>query len=90
MRSLLFVPGDPPDKMKKALSARADALILDLEDSVAFANKQRAREETANFLQRKHDDAADRAHQCARQRFRRCDLEAVMPHYSRDDHAAES
>jgi citrate lyase subunit beta/citryl-CoA lyase len=51
MRSLLFVPGDAPDKMKKALNTKADALILDLEDSVAFDNKQRARDETANFLQ---------------------------------------
>jgi citrate lyase subunit beta/citryl-CoA lyase len=35
MRSLLFVPGDSPDKLEKASRASADALILDLEDSVA-------------------------------------------------------
>lgn len=55
LRSLLFVPGDAPEKMQKALSCGADALVIDLEDSVAAANKQRAREETARFLQTKHD-----------------------------------
>lgn len=33
LRSLLFVPGDRPDRMVKALEAGADALILDLEIS---------------------------------------------------------
>ena len=35
MRSLLFIPADSERKLAKALSAGADALILDLEDSVA-------------------------------------------------------
>ena len=51
MRSLLFVPGDRPDQMKKALKAGADALILDLEDSVAAANKAEARRAVSEFLQ---------------------------------------
>ena len=38
LRSLLFVPGDRPDRMEKALGAGADALILDLEDAVAPQN----------------------------------------------------
>ena len=50
LRSLLFVPGDRPDRMEKALGAGADALILDLEDAVAPANKQVARHEVAHFL----------------------------------------
>ncbi|MCC0016974.1 MAG: CoA ester lyase [Rhodobiaceae bacterium] len=50
MRSMLFVPGDSPRKMEKALGSGADALILDLEDSVAPAAKQGARETTAAFL----------------------------------------
>jgi citrate lyase subunit beta / citryl-CoA lyase len=50
LRSLLFVPGDRPDRMEKALGAGADALILDLEDSVAPQNKQVARHEVAHFL----------------------------------------
>ena len=50
MRSLLFVPGDSPRKLDKALSSGADALILDLEDSVAPEAKPAARETTAEFL----------------------------------------
>jgi citrate lyase subunit beta/citryl-CoA lyase len=50
MRSLLFVPGDRPDRMEKALSSGADALILDLEDSVLPEKKAQAREAVAAFL----------------------------------------
>lgn len=50
MRSLLFVPGDSERKLAKALASGADALILDLEDSVAPANRPAARELTAAFV----------------------------------------
>jgi citrate lyase subunit beta/citryl-CoA lyase len=50
LRSLLFVPGDRPDRMEKALDAGADALILDLEDSVAPAARPEARRNVAAFL----------------------------------------
>lgn len=50
LRSLLFVPGDRPDRMEKALGLGADALILDLEDSVAPAAKPAARDMVAAFL----------------------------------------
>lgn len=50
LRSLLFVPGDRPDRMVKALAAGADALILDLEDAVAHAAKPEARRAVADFL----------------------------------------
>jgi citrate lyase subunit beta/citryl-CoA lyase len=59
MRSLLFVPGDRPAMMRKALGSGADALILDLEDSVAVAHKSEARREVLAFL-RETRDAADR------------------------------
>jgi len=52
LRSLLFVPGDRPDRMEKALALGADALILDLEDSVAEAKKGEAREAVVAFLNR--------------------------------------
>jgi citrate lyase subunit beta/citryl-CoA lyase len=52
LRSLLFVPGDRPDRMEKALSSGADALILDLEDSVLPPNKPAARQAVAGFLVR--------------------------------------
>ena len=43
LRSLLFVPGDSERKFIKARASGADALIFDLEDSVAPAEKPRAR-----------------------------------------------
>jgi citrate lyase subunit beta/citryl-CoA lyase len=52
MRSLLFVPADSPGKLGKALGCGADALILDLEDSVAPERKQAARAGAAEFLAR--------------------------------------
>lgn len=50
LRSLLFVPGDRPERMEKALGLGADALILDLEDSVAPSRKDEARAAIASFL----------------------------------------
>jgi citrate lyase subunit beta/citryl-CoA lyase len=50
LRSLLFVPGDRPDRMEKALVCGADALILDLEDAVVPAAKAEARKAVAAFL----------------------------------------
>lgn len=50
LRSLLFVPGDRPDRMAKAAASGADALILDLEDSVAAEKKREARQAVAAFL----------------------------------------
>lgn len=38
-RSLLFVPGNKPDWMEKAIKYNADVLILDLEDSVPDTDK---------------------------------------------------
>lgn len=50
LRSLLFVPGDRADRIAKAQGLAADALILDLEDSVAAQNKQVARANIASVL----------------------------------------
>ena len=50
LRSLLFVPGDRPDRMAKAAALEADALILDLEDAVAPSAKEAARAAVAAFL----------------------------------------
>jgi citrate lyase subunit beta/citryl-CoA lyase len=83
MRSALFVPGDNEKKLAKALGCGADALIVDLEDSVAPSEKQRARIVAVDFLR-----AA--ARQAARPRlFVRVnpldsgetdnDLDAIMP-----------
>jgi citrate lyase subunit beta / citryl-CoA lyase len=50
MRSLLFVPADSPKKLERALASGADALIVDLEDSVALSAKAAARQSAAAFL----------------------------------------
>jgi citrate lyase subunit beta / citryl-CoA lyase len=50
MRSLLFVPADSPKKLDKAMVSGADALIVDLEDSVAYDGKVKARDSAAAFL----------------------------------------
>ena len=51
MRSALFVPADSEKKLTKALGCGADALFIDLEDSVALAAKPRARDVAREFLQ---------------------------------------
>jgi citrate lyase subunit beta/citryl-CoA lyase len=61
IRSLLFVPGGSERKLERALESGADALILDLEDSVSASQKADARGLVADFL------AAHGAHR--RQRF---------------------
>jgi len=50
LRSLLFVPGDRPERFAKAGDSGADAIILDLEDSVAPSAKARARDAVAAYL----------------------------------------
>ena len=50
LRSLLFVPGDRPERFAKASASGADAIIIDLEDSVSLANKAMAREAAAEWL----------------------------------------
>jgi citrate lyase subunit beta/citryl-CoA lyase len=47
---MLFVPGDSPAKLAKGLGSGADALIIDLEDSVAHSAKEAARDVTLAFL----------------------------------------
>ncbi len=58
MRSKLFVPGSRPEFFEKAMRGDADALSLDLEDSVAPPKKSEARRRIAEFLAalpRRHD-----------------------------------
>ena len=76
-RSFLFVPADSQRKLDKAGSAGADALILDLEDSVAPGARADARLLAAEYLLGKQNvwvrinplDSEDSM----------ADLEAVMP-----------
>lgn len=57
MRSLLFVPADSERKLARAAGAGADALILDLEDSVAAERKAAARQMAADYLRQPHGQA---------------------------------
>jgi citrate lyase subunit beta/citryl-CoA lyase len=50
MRSMLFVPGDRPERFAKAAGSGADAVILDLEDAVTPATRPQARRHVADFL----------------------------------------
>jgi len=58
LRSWLFVPGDSERKQDKALGSAADAVILDLEDSVAPAQLPAARTRVASLLQSRRPHGA--------------------------------
>ena len=82
IRSWLFVPGDSERKLDKARSNEADALILDLEDAVADARQDIAREMVRAYLQ----ERAERSRQQLWVRINPldsdlalADLAAVMP-----------
>ena len=51
MRSMLFVPADSERKLARSLSSPADALILDLEDSIAAERRTVARPMVVDFIQ---------------------------------------
>ena len=54
MRSLLFVPADGGAKLDKAFASGADAVILDLEDSITPERKDVARKAALDFLKTAH------------------------------------
>jgi citrate lyase subunit beta / citryl-CoA lyase len=83
MRSLLFVPGDSLKKLEKAFASGTDALIIDLEDSVALSEKSTARDMTRGFLTQ-HATAPNRPRLFVRVNglttgLIEKDLDAVMP-----------
>ncbi|MFE7967829.1 HpcH/HpaI aldolase/citrate lyase family protein [Streptomyces cellulosae] len=48
-RTLLFVPGDRPDRFDKAVRSGTDLVIVDLEDAVAADRKEQARQAAADW-----------------------------------------
>ena len=60
MRSKLFVPGSRKELFKKALNSKADAISLDLEDSVVESRKAEARINIAEFMQSPEVVASDK------------------------------
>ena len=59
MRSMLFVPGDRPDRFAKAEASGADAVILDLEDAVTPEQRPAARAAIAAHLAARPPAARD-------------------------------
>jgi citrate lyase subunit beta / citryl-CoA lyase len=51
LRSYLYVPGDDPRRIEKALATDADAIVLDLEDAVAPNRKEQAKKNAAEVLE---------------------------------------
>ena len=84
MRSLLFVPADSPRKLEKAWGSGADALIIDLEDSVAASAKENARRSAADYL--RHADRGTNAPKLIVRvnaldtGLTDADLDAIVPH----------
>ena len=75
-RSFLFVPADSERKMEKAGGVEADALILDLEDSVAPDARPAARQLAAEYLEDR-DNVWVRVNPVDTEDFE-ADIEAVM------------
>jgi|SRR5579872_291911 citrate lyase subunit beta/citryl-CoA lyase len=83
MRSFLFVPADSDKKLDKAMTSGADALLIDLEDSIALDGKARARDSAAAFV-RNALTATPRPYLCVRVNglqtgLTDADLDAVAP-----------
>ncbi len=83
MRSLLFIPADSPQKLAKGLGSGADALLLDLEDSISLERKEAARDGALEFLAA-HRDKTERPKLIVRinsfaSGFADDDLNAIVP-----------
>lgn len=50
IKSYLFVPGNRPDRIEKALASEANAVIIDLEDAIPMSAKDKVREGVRKFL----------------------------------------
>ena len=76
MRSLLFVPADSGPKLDKAMASGADAVIIDLEDSITPERKAHARAACLEYLKshigQKRPPSPAGAHQRPRHRHDRC------------------
>lgn len=86
LRSWLFVPGDSDKKLGKALGSGADAVIIDLEDSVGEENKPFARVIAGKWLVAHRQQVAEGRNAARWTRINaldtphwREDLAAVMP-----------
>jgi citrate lyase subunit beta / citryl-CoA lyase len=56
LRSFLYVPGDRADRVAKALQSGVDAILIDLEDAVAFSAKEVARQVAVDCLRSRAEE----------------------------------
>ncbi len=68
-RTYLFIPGDRPERFAKAMASGADAVIVDLEDAVAPAAKDRARSALSAWLGAGHGPVVVRINDAASSGF---------------------
>lgn len=80
IRSWLFVPGDSERKLSKVAASGADAVIIDLEDSVPEANKAEARTHARQWLSA-HGEQVLAGGSCARW----VRINALGSHHWRED-----
>ena len=80
LRSLLFVPADRPERFAKAAASGADAMILDLEDSVAPERKAYGRDAVAEWLAAPREAFTFVRVNPLDSGLAPADLEAVLPH----------
>jgi citrate lyase subunit beta/citryl-CoA lyase len=76
LRTLLFAPGNRPDRTQKAIGLDADAVVIDLEDAVPIAEKESSRAKVREVLD---------THPGKRMYVR---INALTTPYARDDLAA--
>ena len=60
LAALLFTPGSRPERFAKAVTSGADGIVVDLEDSIGVADKDRVRSEVVAYFKRPGRVAADR------------------------------
>jgi citrate lyase subunit beta/citryl-CoA lyase len=75
----LYVPGDRPDRVEKAIASAAHAVIVDLEDGVAPAAKDEARANVTELLAAPREKPVYVRVNSPRTGIGRVDLEAVSP-----------
>ncbi len=78
-RSLLFVPGNREDMLRKAAATSADALLPDLEDSVPVHEKQNARQIVGRFIAEEGAKPWFVRVNSVRSGLAASDLEAIVP-----------
>jgi citrate lyase subunit beta/citryl-CoA lyase len=78
IRTALFVPGDRPDRVDKAVNTAADAVVIDLEDAVPYKQKKEARSLVREKIRQHRDRQVFVRVNALDSEFVHQDLEAVV------------